>query len=156
AHWQNTIGAVAKSASSCLNEADILAFATGELGAKRRGEAMLHVDICESCRSLAAEIAREGGAAPAIAAPLNHKPGADAIDGRFRLVGVLGRGAMGTVYRLHDEKLGTDVALKLLRSTDDEADPSARAFARELKVGRRVTHPNVCRLHDAGQYEGGA
>jgi serine/threonine protein kinase len=150
---------VAKSASTCLDEADILAFATGDLGANRRQEAMQHVDECESCRALTAEIARDmvlPASTASTPGPAESARSADVIDGRFRLGVVLGRGAMGTVYRAHDEKLGTDVALKLLQKAEDEDEPNARAFARELRAGRRVTHPNVCRLHDAGLHEGRA
>jgi eukaryotic-like serine/threonine-protein kinase len=152
---------VGKAASVCLDEHDVLAFVTGELDADRRRAALEHVDECQSCRALTAALARDEDVGPAdvsltkgVAAVRALATSDALLDGRFRLVSALGRGAMGTVYRAHDEQLGTDVALKLLREGTAEGGADARAFARELKVGRRVTHPNVCRLHDAGRSDG--
>ncbi len=137
---------------------------------------MAHVDDCESCRLLVAEVAKEGsiseepqdhdgvlqlappssrgGRAERRTVPADEIEEGHVIDGRFKLVAPLGRGAMGTVFRARDEKLGIDVALKLLHPETHADEPSARALAREVRAGRRVTHPNVCRLHDAGYHEG--
>ncbi len=55
---------------------------------------------------------------------------------------------MATVFQARDQVLGIDVALKLLRK-EGSSDGRA-ALARELTVGRRIAHPNVCRLYDTG------
>jgi len=71
--------------------------------------------------------------------------------GRYRVEAPLGRGGMGVVYRVRDEKLEETVALKLLTLQ------SARAierFLREVRLARRVTHPNVARTHDLGEQGG--
>ncbi len=73
------------------------------------------------------------------------------IAGRYRVVGLIGVGAMGMVYRVHDERLHLDVALKVLRP---EQAPDARMlerFEQELVLARQVTHKNVVRIHDIGQ-----
>jgi serine/threonine protein kinase len=155
--------------SDCLDEHDILAFAMGELDGKARGKALEHVDGCESCRRLAAALARDASFQAKTTPEESEDPEQEAneeigptsvltkgelVDGRFRLFGSLGRGAMGTVYRAHDTKLEMDVALKLLEREGSSSERDEKAFARELKVGRRVTHPNVCRLHDAGKHDG--
>ena len=78
------------------------------------------------------------------------------IGGRYRIVSLLGRGGMGEVYRADDLKLGQRVALKFVpqRIASDR-----RAFERlcaEVRIGRQISHPNVCRIHDiveiAGQH----
>lgn len=69
---------------------------------------------------------------------------------RYRIVGPLGRGGMGEVYRADDLTLGESVALKFL-SPDLAADPKWMARLRdEVRIARRVTHPHVCRVHDIG------
>jgi len=69
-------------------------------------------------------------------------PGA-VLDGRYRVIGLLGRGGMGEVYRADDLKLGQPVALKFLPS-DVERDPSRLdRFLNEVRTSLRVTHPNV-------------
>jgi tetratricopeptide (TPR) repeat protein/predicted Ser/Thr protein kinase len=64
---------------------------------------------------------------------------------RFRVIERLGQGGMGVVYRARDLTLDADIALKVLASMSDEASERLRA---EVRFARRVTHPNVCRIHD--------
>lgn len=72
---------------------------------------------------------------------------------RYRMVGLLGRGGMGEVYRADDLKLGQPVALKFL-PRDVEADPERLdRFLTEVRLSLRVTHPNVCRVFDIGQVD---
>lgn len=76
------------------------------------------------------------------------------IDNRYRVIEMLGRGGMGEVYRAEDQRLGVSVALKFL-PPDLAADPIALARLRdEVKLARRVSHPNVCRVHDMGMEAG--
>ncbi|HSR67257.1 MAG TPA: serine/threonine-protein kinase [Acidobacteriota bacterium] len=73
---------------------------------------------------------------------------------RYRIVGMLGKGGMGEVYRADDIKLGQPVALKFL-PRQLAADPRRLArFHDEVRLARQVTHPNVCRVHDIGDWEG--
>ena len=70
---------------------------------------------------------------------------------RYRIVGLLGRGGMGEVYRAEDLKLGQVVALKFLpKDVTHRADWLAR-FHQEVRLARQVSHPNVCRVHDIGE-----
>jgi eukaryotic-like serine/threonine-protein kinase len=67
---------------------------------------------------------------------------------RYRLVEQLGRGGMGVVWRARDERLGRDVAIKVLHSWVAE-DPELRErFDREASALARLEHPNVVRLYD--------
>jgi serine/threonine-protein kinase len=80
-------------------------------------------------------------------------PGA-VLDRRYRIVAPLGRGGMGEVYPADDIKLGQPVALKLLpRSLEQDAARLALLLD-EVKLARQVSHPNVCRVWDAGETEG--
>src|SRR5271169_6793772 len=76
------------------------------------------------------------------------------LGGRYRIIGLLGRGGMGEVYRATDLALGQSVALKFL---PEEASHNPRLLERfhgEVRVARQVSHPNVCRVYDIGEAEG--
>jgi predicted Ser/Thr protein kinase len=73
---------------------------------------------------------------------------------RFRVVSLLGRGAMGEVYRAEDLKLGQPVALKLLSAPADRSGASLVRFASEVRLARAIAHPNVCRVFDIGEADG--
>jgi Protein kinase domain/zinc-ribbon domain len=73
---------------------------------------------------------------------------------RYRVIGLLGRGGMGEVYRADDLKLGQPVALKFLpRHLASEKDRLERFYA-EVRIARQVSHPNVCRVYDVGELDG--
>jgi eukaryotic-like serine/threonine-protein kinase len=64
----------------------------------------------------------------------------------------LGDGGMGSVYEVHDRELDEAIALKLLHP-QLSGDPDYRQRLRtEVRLARRVSHPNVCRVHDLGQH----
>lgn len=74
--------------------------------------------------------------------------------GRYQIKALLGEGGYGTVYRAFDTQLGEEVALKVLRREIIEG-PSAPGmpsvldrFRNEVRLARRVTHPNVARMFD--------
>ncbi len=67
---------------------------------------------------------------------------------RYRIVGLLGRGGMGEVYRADDLELGQSVALKFLPERV-AGDPTALdRFRGEVRNARKIAHPNVCRMYD--------
>jgi serine/threonine-protein kinase len=76
------------------------------------------------------------------------------LAGRYRIIGLLGRGGMGEVYRADDLKLGQPVALKFLpKALADDPVRRERLFA-EVRIARQVSHPNICRVYDIGELEG--
>jgi serine/threonine-protein kinase len=82
--------------------------------------------------------------APPRFAEARFTPGA-VVAGRYRIVSLLGGGGMGEVYRADDLKLGQRVALKYVPAHHPAA--LERLYA-EVRVGRQIAHPNVCRLYD--------
>src|SRR5579863_346960 len=80
-------------------------------------------------------------------------PAGTVLAGRYRVMGLLGKGGMGEVYRAHDQILNQVVALKFLaHARMDEAALSR--FRNEVRIARQVSHPNVCRVYDIGAIEG--
>jgi hypothetical protein len=77
-------------------------------------------------------------------------PGA-LLASRYRIVGQLGKGGMGEVYRADDLKLGQSVALKFLTAQLSNDKAMLARFLGEVRTARQVTHPNVCRVHDIGE-----
>jgi serine/threonine-protein kinase len=76
------------------------------------------------------------------------------LGGRYTIVEQIGAGGMGQVFKALDQRLGTPVALKLVRA-DIAMRPELRErFRRELELARQVTHPNVCRVHDLIELDG--
>jgi Protein kinase domain len=72
---------------------------------------------------------------------------------RYRIVGAVGRGGMGEVFRANDLDLGQAVALKFLNAV--QCDERARKSLRnEVRVARQISHRNVCRVYDIGEAEG--
>jgi serine/threonine-protein kinase len=72
---------------------------------------------------------------------------------RYRIVGLLGRGGMGEVYRAEDLKLGQSVALKFLPKAVQRNAARLNRFLNEVRVALKVSHPNVCRVHDIGEVD---
>ncbi|MGB0037289.1 MAG: serine/threonine-protein kinase, partial [Terriglobales bacterium] len=80
-------------------------------------------------------------------------PGSLLVD-RYRVVALLGRGGMGEVYRADDLTLGQAVALKFLPE-EAASDPALLdRFRAEVRIARKVSHPNVCRVYDVGEVAG--
>ncbi|HEX8710052.1 MAG TPA: serine/threonine-protein kinase, partial [Pyrinomonadaceae bacterium] len=73
---------------------------------------------------------------------------------RYRLIGPLGKGGMGEVYRADDLKLGQPVALKFLPERLSKDAAMLERFHREVRTARKVSHPNVCRVFDIGEVDG--
>jgi TolB-like protein/tRNA A-37 threonylcarbamoyl transferase component Bud32 len=76
--------------------------------------------------------------------------------GPYRILGQLGAGGMGEVYRARDERLEREVALKLLPARSFR-DPEARArLLREAKTASQLNHPNICTVYEVGEENGQA
>jgi serine/threonine-protein kinase len=99
-----------------------------------RGENDEAAEVCFHCRAVLLAVTR--GAV---------------IASRYEVRSPIGRGGMGEVYRAYDRVLEEEVALKVLRAEDVGAEDWARRFRSEIRLARKVTHANVCRIHDYGE-----
>jgi predicted Ser/Thr protein kinase len=112
--------------------------------------------VCPSCQ---AENEVSAPACFACGTPL--EPGLDGLRtgavfaSRFEILGALGRGGMGMVYKAYDRELNETVAIKVLRP--DVARQSGRIerrFRSEIRLARRVRHRNVCSVYGDGEARG--
>jgi predicted Ser/Thr protein kinase len=103
------------------------------------------------------------GCTPASGLPALRPPGGVTLDvpapvperlGRYRLLGELGRGAMGTVYLAQDTQLDRRVALKVPRFTAADGPEIRQRFLSEARAAATIEHPNVCPVYDVGEIDG--
>src|SRR5918996_2325929 len=74
--------------------------------------------------------------------------------GSYEVLGSLGAGGMGEVYKARDTRLDRHVAIKVLRS-DTAADARSRArFSFEARAIARLSHPRICAIHDVAHHDG--
>jgi serine/threonine-protein kinase len=92
----------------------------------------------------------------------NHPPGnlrggkfiaGTILANRYRIIGLLGKGGMGEVFKAEDIKLNQTVALKFLPDALEKDSSALSRFHAEVRVARQVSHPNVCRVFDIGEIE---
>jgi serine/threonine protein kinase len=78
----------------------------------------------------------------------------DRVIGHYRVLEKIGSGAMGEVFRARDERLGRDVALKLIRPASSENPDHLRRFELEARAAASLNHPNIVAIYDVGFHEG--
>src|SRR5215470_3522942 len=73
--------------------------------------------------------------------------------GHYRVLDKIGAGGMGEVFRARDERLGRDVALKLIRPASSQNPEHLRRFEQEARAAAALNHPNILAIYDVG-FEG--
>ena len=76
------------------------------------------------------------------------------LGSRYRVVGLLGRGGMGEVYRADDLELNQSVALKFLPEKVARNAGDLARLRQEVRIARQIAHPNVCRTYDISEADG--
>jgi serine/threonine protein kinase/Flp pilus assembly protein TadD len=120
--------------------------------------------LCESCAALTNTFVVAPPAEPSTDPRLSELEGGAAVSmfgpgqsfaDRYTIVERIGDGGMGEVYKAIDRRRqGRTVALKLIRARLAQRGDALQRFRRELDLAQKVSHPNVCRLHDLGEVGG--
>lgn len=85
------------------------------------------------------------------AGPVTFSPN-ELVADRYRIVRFIGQGGMGEVYEADDLELRQRLALKTVRPEIALDQQAIERFKREIRIARKVTHPNVCRIFDLGHH----
>lgn len=96
------------------------------------------VRFCQSCGSIVDRDDNE----PTLTGQL--------VDGRYRVMEVLGEGAMGQVYRAEQVQMGRECALKVMKASELSERDAIQRFRREAASAARIVHPNVAAVYDFG------
>src|SRR5499433_275071 len=75
--------------------------------------------------------------------------------GRYRVLSLLGTGGMGEVYLAQDSRLGRKVAIKILPASFTKDQKRVRRFEQEARAASRLSHPNICVIHEVGETDDG-
>jgi serine/threonine-protein kinase len=148
--------------ASCPPSAELAAFQLGDLPDAELEEIADHVEVCAGCEAAVRELdgladpmistlrraAGEAGAVrPAAAAP--------ARIGDYEILGQLGRGGMGVVYKARHTRLRRVVALKMLLGGEFAHDDYRGRFRAEAEAVARLQHPNIVQIFDVGEWDAG-
>src|ERR1700690_3777457 len=76
------------------------------------------------------------------------------LGGHYRVLEKIGAGGRGEVFRARDERLGRDVALKLIRPSSNENPDHLRRFELEARAAASLNHPNIVAIYDVGFDDG--
>jgi eukaryotic-like serine/threonine-protein kinase len=113
-----------------------------------------NADVCSQCGSgldIGADVGL--GATLEVSQSASINTGTD-FGPRYHVESLLGSGGMGKVYKARDRELERTVAIKVLRP-DLMTDPQAlQRFKHELLLASSISHPNILRIHDLGEYNG--
>jgi eukaryotic-like serine/threonine-protein kinase len=130
-----------------LDEPTVLAFVGGRLTGDEIDE---HLSGCRACRELVVLAARTTFAAGSPPKPiLDGEATPDPSVERYTISGLLGAGGQALVYLAHDNVLGRQVALKILRDARDAS------VLDEARLAAKLSHPNLISIHDAGSMRDG-
>ena len=157
----------------CPNTETLTAFARGDLAADELAGVAEHVGGCAACGaalqfvpddSLAA-LARAAAASPdtvhstappsvGVPGAAGHTPAGFTDHPRYRIVGEIGAGGMGTVYKAEDLLMGRTIAIKVVSPHLTAKATAVERFRKEIRAAAQLNHPAVITAHDTGEAGG--
>ena len=116
--------------------------------------------FCANCAAplaradTAPEAERPAGPTETMATIVTELRSGTTFAGRFEVIEELGKGGMGHVYKVYDQKTREKMALKLLKPEVAVDKEAIERFGNELRFARKISHRNVCRVYDLGEEKG--
>jgi serine/threonine-protein kinase len=109
-----------------------------------------------SSETMPARLPHQGGASSPFAADVDSQAGSSRHQefGRYELLGEIGRGGMGVVYKARQKELDRVVALKIILAGQLASPEIVRRFQVESRAAARLQHPNIVRVFEAGEFQG--
>jgi hypothetical protein len=126
-------------------EAEVLARLEG-----RRINLVKECPACGACYDSSSENCARDGQPLLLTLPIER-----IVDGKYRLERLIGKGGMGAVYEALDLRLHRTVALKAMLGKSFGDASALRRFAREAQISAKLDHPNIVRVYDYGELQGG-
>ncbi len=149
--------ATSHDSGPCLSDEEVLAFSDGSLVPSAIDSVHAHLDYCPTCLELVNAAVHHWDHPPACLsgdrAWMATFGAGQMISGRYQIERFIGRGGMGEVYLAFDGVLHEQVALKTLLSTISDNSHAIHRLLSEARLARRISHPNVCRVHDVGLHD---
>jgi serine/threonine protein kinase/Tfp pilus assembly protein PilF len=110
--------------------------------------------FCKECGTQLISSGKIPSRTETLKTPVQELATGTAFAGRYQVIEELGHGGMGRVYKVFDTDIKEKIALKLLRPEIALDKDTVERFSNELKLARKISHRNVCRMFDLGKAEG--
>jgi eukaryotic-like serine/threonine-protein kinase len=143
----------------CPNRDTVAALLLGKLSLEREATVNAHLEACATCAALAQQIEQESDPLiEALRQPMSP-PTPALVDGDsmriegYRILGEIGRGGMGVVYRAHQQRLDRPVAIKMILAGQFAGPDDRVRFRLEGALLARLNHPNFVQVYEVGTLE---
>jgi serine/threonine protein kinase/tetratricopeptide (TPR) repeat protein len=113
----------------------------------------VNADFAESCSRCGTPMPVADSETMQVVDSTAFAPGSD-FGPRYRIEALLGQGGMGRVYKAYDKDLDRTVALKVVRQGMMGEDDALKRFKQELILASKISHKNILRIHDMGEFSG--
>ncbi len=108
-------------------------------------------EFCKKCGTHILESKNEPIPTKTLEVPKEELSTGSTFAQRYQIIEELGKGGMGMVYKAYDTEVKDRIALKLIKPDISLDKNTIERFQNELKLARKITHRNVCRMHDLGK-----
>ncbi len=140
--------------SPCPTSETLSQFACDSASGSHFATMEAHVQMCVNCQEVLERLAAGASVSPGRGPSRRAEPDRPPTIPGFVIEGLLGRGGMAVVYQAWQPQLARRVAIKVVSASFEIGAEARRRWLREAQAIGRVRHPNVVRIHEAGEQDG--